>query len=137
MSLKYLKDFLATCLIPADMNRAVKSHRDETGEGPGEGSNLNLPLPHGTGATAWFEQFDRAAHWIRASGAELLVVSLGVDTFEHDPISQFRLGRADFAEIGRRIVDLDLPTVVVMEGGYATEELGRNVVEVLGAFADG
>lgn len=135
----YGRDDVIFCSIHADPLVEFPyflGHRDETGEGPGEGSNLNLPLPHGTDATAWFEQLDRAALWIKASGAEMLVVSLGVDTFEHDPISRFRLSRSDFTEIGRRIVDLDLPTVLVMEGGYATEELGKNVVEVLSGFSD-
>ena len=136
----YGRDDVIFCSIhadPLDEFPYFLGHRDETGDGPGEGSNLNLPLPLGTGTRAWFEQFDRAARWIRASGAEMLVVSLGVDTFELDPISQFRLDRADFAELGRRIVDLDLPTVLVMEGGYATEDLGRNVVEVLLGFGGG
>ena len=62
------------------------------------------------------------------------MVSLGLDTFVDDPISHFRLQRPDFATLGRRLAEFDLPTVLVMEGGYATAELGHNVVEVLNAL---
>lgn len=66
-----------------------------------------------------------------------MVVSLGVDTFEGDPISQFKLTTQDFPKIGRRIGRLALPTLFVMEGGYAVAEIGRNAVEVLTGFEDG
>ncbi|MBF8248509.1 MAG: Histone deacetylase family protein, partial [Bacteroidetes bacterium] len=37
-------------------------------------------------------------------------------------------------EIGKRIAVLGLPTVLVMEGGYNNEALGRNVIGLLGEF---
>jgi len=61
-------------------------------------------------------------------------VSLGVDTFEGDPISAFKLGRRHFPLIGSMIAELRLPTVLVLEGGYAVDEIGENVVDVLAAF---
>ena len=63
------------------------------------------------------------------------MVPLGVDTFEGDPISAFRLAGNRFPEIGARIAALGLPTVLVQEGGYAVAEIGVNVAGVLGAFA--
>ena len=64
---------------------------------------------------------------------DALVVSLGVDTFGGDPISTFTLQAADFiawapARTAR------LPTVFVLEGGYAARELGRNAANVLSGF---
>lgn len=67
-------------------------------------------------------------------GAEALVVSLGLDTFEQDPISRFKLRAEDYAKLGARIAWADLPTVFVMEGGYAVEALGANTVNVLLGF---
>ena len=110
---------------------------DETGEGEGDGCNLNLPLPRGTAWPAYAATLDAALAAIRRFAPEALVVSLGVDTFEGDPISEFRLGGERFPEIGGRIAALDLPTVLVQEGGYAVDEIGRNVAGVLGAFASG
>ena len=65
---------------------------------------------------------------------EIIVVSLGVDTFEKDPISFFKLGSGDFLSIGKLIAELELPTLFVMEGGYDIKELGVNVVNVLHGF---
>ena len=106
-------------------------HADETGIGAGEGHNANYPLLPGTTFDRWLEAFDDALAKITAFGADALVVSLGVDTFEADPISSFKLASADFTTYGRRIGALDLPTVYVMEGGYAVEEIGTNTVNVL------
>ncbi len=135
----YGRDDVLFCSIHADPRDEFPyflGHGDERGEGPGEGSNLNLPLPRGTGAEAWFEAFATAAAWLLAAGADALVVSLGVDTFEHDPISHFRLATHDYPTLGHRIAGLGLPTLLVMEGGYATDALGTNVVGVLQGFSD-
>ncbi len=106
-------------------------HADETGSGVGEGYNLNYPLPAGTPFDRWVEALDDALAKIATFGAEALVVSLGVDTFEADPISSFTLTSDDFATYGRRLGAAGLPTVYVMEGGYAVEEIGTNTANVL------
>ena len=49
----------------------------------------------------------------------------------NDPISFFRLTSEDYLTIGRLISDLNIPTLYVMEGGYAVEEIGVNTVNVL------
>ena len=61
-------------------------------------------------------------------------MSLGVDTFEKDPISFFKLASDDFIKMGAQIASLKLPTLFVMEGGYAVEEIGINTVNVLMGF---
>ena len=65
---------------------------------------------------------------------DMLVISLGVDTFENDPISFYKLKTDDFSDYGRRIAALNLPTLFIMEGGYAVEEIGVNAVNVLTGF---
>jgi len=62
------------------------------------------------------------------------VVSLGVGTFEQDPISFFKLKSDDFLTTGKLIAELQRPTLFVMEGGYDIEELGINTVNVLQGF---
>lgn len=110
-------------------------HADERGEGAGLGCNLNLPLPAGTDFAAWRDALQQALTAIRTYGADALVVALGVDTFEGDPISRFRLRSPDFLEIGRTLATSALPTVIVTEGGYAAAEMGVNVVNVLEGVA--
>ncbi len=109
-------------------------HAEEIGCGKGEGFNVNYPLPPGTDFAAWAGALDDALERIRAAGCELLVVSLGVDAFENDPISEFKLTSDDFTEVGRRLAGLGLPTTFLLEGGYAVEEIGINVVNVLSGF---
>ena len=106
----------------------------EQGEGAGEGFNRNFPLPWGTTPARWFEALRAAHRHIEAYQPDLLIVSLGVDTFRGDPISHFLLDHDDFARMGEAIAGLALPTLFVQEGGYAVEEIGVNVVQVLGAF---
>jgi acetoin utilization deacetylase AcuC-like enzyme len=109
-------------------------HADETGEGEGKGANLNLPLPRGTGMADYLPALDRALGRVAAHGADLLVVSYGADTYGGDPISHFRLDTSDYAGLGGRIAALGLPTLIVMEGGYAVDALGANVAEFLSLF---
>ncbi len=110
-------------------------YADERGAGRGDGFTLNLPLPRGTGWSAYDAALDAALTAIRRYAPDALVVSLGVDTYERDPISTFRLSREHYPLMGSRIASLDLPTVLVQEGGYAVSEIGANVAGVLGAFA--
>ncbi|HVL77546.1 MAG TPA: histone deacetylase family protein [Noviherbaspirillum sp.] len=111
-------------------------HADETGEGEGDGFNANYPLPAGSSNALWFEALGAATARIRAYAPDALVVSLGVDTYAGDPISKFRLDQPEFLRIGKEIAALGLPTLFVMEGGYAVAEIGYNVAAVLQGFQD-
>jgi len=109
-------------------------HADEEGAGLGAGFNLNLPLAAGSPVDEWFAALDRALSRIAAFKPDALVVSLGVDTFEGDPISHFKLKTSDYPGMGQRIARLKLPTLFAMEGGYAVAEIGDNVVGVLSGY---
>ncbi|HHZ09829.1 MAG TPA: histone deacetylase family protein [Rhizobiales bacterium] len=111
-------------------------HADETGAGPGEGYNTNYPMPFGTDWNRWSAALEDACGKLAAYGPDVVVVSLGVDTFEKDPISHFKLVSEDYPKIGARIAKLGLPTLFVMEGGYAVDEIGVNAVGVLTGFED-
>jgi acetoin utilization deacetylase AcuC-like enzyme len=80
---------------------------------------------------AWLQALDVALARVAAFGPQAVLVSLGVDTFEKDPISAFKLRGDDYPQIGRRLAALRLPTGYVFEGGYATAEVGVNAVGVL------
>ena len=88
-------------------------------------------------ADAWFAAFDSAAATLARFGAEALVVSLGLDTFAGDPISGFRLQSDDYLRLGGALARLDLPAVLILEGGYATAELGINAANVIDGIANG
>lgn len=109
-------------------------HADETGSGAGKGFNLNLPLPAGCSAARWFEALAQACERITRYRSDALVVSLGLDTFAEDPISKFALQAEDFTRLGEQLGSLGLPTVFVLEGGYAASALGTNAVNVIDGF---
>ena len=109
-------------------------HADETGEGRGEGTTLNLPLAQGAALDAFRAAQTEALEAIARFGPDLLIVSFGADTWAGDPISHFKLETADYAVLARDIAARGWPTVIAMEGGYATGALGSNVTSLLAGF---
>jgi acetoin utilization deacetylase AcuC-like enzyme len=122
---------------PEDAYPYFTGYGDETGRGAGEGFTLNYAMRPGTAYDHWSKALDEGLAKIRHFGADALVVSLGVDAFELDPISFFKLTSDNFLDCGRRIATLRLPTVFCMEGGYAIEAVGINTVNVLEGFENG
>lgn len=109
-------------------------YADETGAGAGAGFTGNYPLPRHAGFDAWGAALGLALERVRDYGPDYLVVSLGVDTFENDPISFFKLTSVDFTRYGEMLGRLGIPTLFVLEGGYAVAEVGINAVNVLTGF---
>src|SRR4249919_1300508 len=115
--------------IHADPQRAYPyflGRADETGEGPGVGENLNLPLRAGATNEDYLEATDRAVEAIGASPGSVVVVSLGFDTYGLDPIGDFALTTDVYHEVGRRVAALGRRLVVLQEGGYHRPSLGEN-----------
>jgi acetoin utilization deacetylase AcuC-like enzyme len=108
---------------------------DETGFGAGLGFHKNVPLEKGTDDTRYLSALDEALHLLREFAPRHLVVSAGMDIYADDPLGKIRVSTQGIGEIGKRISALDLPTVIVMEGGYNNEALGKNMVEFLSSFA--
>lgn len=136
-SIFYDRDDVYFASIHGDPNEEYpyfSGHAEETGQGRGAGCTANFPLPPGSSPDRWFEALDAALARIGGHGAEALVVSLGVDTFEHDPISSFRLRSDDYLRLGAALQALALPTLFVMEGGYALDAIGVNVVNTLAGY---
>ncbi|HEY8434093.1 MAG TPA: histone deacetylase family protein [Sphingomicrobium sp.] len=104
-------------------------HADES-----RGNILNLPLPRGTDWGRYAPALSQALDWLEQKTPDFLIVSYGADTHEADPISYFELKTSDYAPMARRIASLGLPTLVLMEGGYAVEALGANLADFLSGF---
>jgi len=122
---------------PEDSFPYYSGYADETGEGDGAGCNFNFPMPPGTRYETWAEALNEAIFLIQNFSAEALIVSLGVDTYKEDPMSFFCLETADYLQCGKQISLLNLPTVFVLEGGYALDMVGQNVANVLLGFEGG
>ena len=122
---------------PKDAFPHFLGHADEKGSGEGVGYNCNYPMPPGTPYDVWTKSLDDSISKIQNFSPDALIVSLGVDTYENDPISFFKLKSDDFFDVGRKIASINLPTLFVMEGGYAIKEIGVNTVNTLKGFENG
>lgn len=109
-------------------------YADEIGEGAGKGLNFNRPLPWSTPDPVWLDAIDGALARIAAFAPGALVVSLGFDAAEHDPIATFKITNNGFVEAARKLAALKLPTLLVQEGGYLSPHLGGYLKSFLRAF---
>jgi len=106
---------------------------DETGEGKGAGRTLNCPLPAGSGRAeilgAFEERLLPAAEQFKP---DLVLISAGFDSRIDDPLGNFLLNDADFADLTRVMLEIadkhaQGRLVSVLEGGYSLTGLARGV----------
>jgi len=106
---------------------------EERGDGEGVGYNVNLPLPERLDGGRYRRALRTALDRVAAFSPTFLVVAFGLDTAKGDPTGTWSLGPEDFEANGELIGSLDLPTLVVQEGGYRTRTIG----DCAGAFFGG
>ena len=126
----YGRDDVQYVSLHADPARAypfVTGFAEEIGTGRGRGTTMNLPLPAGTTDEVYLRSLEAACEAISAFSPSVLIVSLGLDTFVDDPIADLALTAEGFERCGALVGRLDLPTVVLQEGGYDVASLGDNV----------
>lgn len=126
----YQRDDVLTVSLHADPIRFYPffwGHAHERGEGAGLGCNLNIPLARGTGDDAYLAALDMGLERISAFGADVVVVALGLDAHEDDPLRGLAITTEGFARIGAALAGLKLPLLLVQEGGYLSEALGPNL----------
>ncbi len=109
-------------------------HVHERGAGPGEGWNVNLPLPLGTDDAAFLTALQAGLAVIRRTAPDVLVVALGLDVHEADPLAAFAVTTEGFRRIGEAIGAARWPTVLVQEGGYPSPHLDANLARFLDGF---
>ena len=134
----YDRDDVLTVSLHADPVRFYPffwGYAEERGEGPGLGCNLNIPLPRGSGDDVFLEALRRALGRVRAFAPDFLVVSLGLDAYEGDPLAGLAVTTDGFGRIAETLGDLGLPSLLVQEGGYLCDDLGCNLAAFLRGFA--
>jgi acetoin utilization deacetylase AcuC-like enzyme/GNAT superfamily N-acetyltransferase len=99
---------------------------DERGMNEGEGYNLNIPLKKGTDGKQYRKALATAIEEIKKFDPTYLIIALGLDTAQGDPTGTWRLSSQDFVENGKILAKLNLPTLIVQEGGYKNRDLGIN-----------
>ncbi len=102
---------------------------NETGEGAGKGTTLNCPLPAFSGRVEIFECFERKlVPAMEKFRPELVLISAGFDSRAGDPLGQFQLADADFADLTRIVRGIagkyaQGRVVSILEGGYSLSGL--------------
>jgi len=102
-------------------------YADETGSGRGLGCNINYPMPLRADDDLYASALATACEEVARFGPSVLIVSLGLDTYITDPISDLAVTTDGMRRSGEIVRQLGLPTVVVQEGGYDVNALGANV----------
>lgn len=119
---------------PSDYPPYFVGYPHETGEGAGQGATLNVTLDPGADEAQILQSFSRCVDGLNEFAPGAVVVSLGFDLSEDDPLSVVRFSTEGFRAMARAIQALGLPTVLVQEGGYLGPSLTENAVAFLGAY---
>lgn len=130
----YARDDVLTVSLHADPDRFYPffwGGAQERGEGRGMGYNLNLPLPRGTDDAGYLAALDVALARIRAFGADVVIVALGLDAHIDDPFKGLAITTPGFDAIAAAIRGLHVPLLLVQEGGYVSDALGENLTAFL------
>lgn len=133
----YARDDVLTVSVhadPANYFPFFAGYADEIGTGEGTGFNRNIPVAHGAGDAPWLAAIREALAAVALHRPAALVVALGLDASQDDPIGVLKVTREGFAAAAEALAGPGLPTAIVQEGGYLCEALPRNLVAFLGAF---
>ena len=134
------RDDVLTVSIHADPDNYYPyfwGHAHETGVGKGHGFNLNLPLPLGSGDAPWLAAGDKALARIRDVRTDRAGRRPGTRRQRKRSAAGLKVTGAGFHAMAGKIAGLGLPTVLVQEGGYLSDDLGRNLVQFLSGFEKG
>jgi acetoin utilization deacetylase AcuC-like enzyme len=99
---------------------------DETGNKLGKGCNVNIPLPAGIGDTEYRNYLETALRKVKKFKPWVVIVSLGLDIFEDDPLSDIGVSSPFFNEMAGTFCGLGIPVLGVLEGGYDMADLAQN-----------
>lgn len=119
---------------PTNFYPVVAGFEDEHGQGVGKGFNQNLPMPHGSSEQVFFDYVDKALATLAAFKPDVLVLALGLDVYKDDPQSLVAVTTEGFDRLGRIISELNLPTLVVQEGGYHLGDMADNTAAFFRGF---
>jgi len=99
---------------------------EERGEGKGKGYNLNIPLPEGVNDSEYLYILEKTLTWLRdIYQPEVLILQLGTDPLEEDPLSRWRLSNLGFLQAFRLVRDAFGDGIYLGGGGYHPIALAR------------
>ena len=134
----YERDDVQFVSLHGDPKRAYPwfiGHEDEIGAGKGRGYNINVAFGPEAEDDEYVSRLAGVCEQIAAFGPSMVIVSLGVDTYWNDPISDLALTTDGYRRCGEVVKQLGIPTLILQEGGYDIEAIGRNVHAWISPFA--
>lgn len=141
----YDRDDVLTVSIHQDRNYPMNTGAfTDRGTGKGEGYNLNIPLPPGTGHVGYLAAMDRLAlPAIRDYAPDVLIIACGYDAAANDPLGRMLATADTFAQMTQRVMALadDVcggKLLLVHEGGYSETYVpfcGHAVLQTLSGSA--
>ncbi len=96
-----------------------------TGDGPGRGCNVNIPLPPGTGHDGYLAAWDRiVAPRVRTHAPDVIIIACGFDASAIDPLGRMLCHSETFGALTQRAMELaddccQGRLVLSHEGGYS------------------
>lgn len=125
--------FVSVHVDPNEAYPFYAGFRHQRGEGLGTGYNLNLPLPLASPDQVFLQAIQDGLAAIKAFDPAVLLVSLGFDAFIDDPQKLLAVTTEGFRRTGALVGAVNLPILLIQEGGYNVSKLADN----LDAFLDG
>jgi acetoin utilization deacetylase AcuC-like enzyme len=122
---------------PAHFYPFFYGYEIQRGRGEGTGFNLNVPVPVKSDDEVWLGAVQHAVEAVARHEPGALVIALGLDAHESDPLKGGAMTTDGYARLARAIAALKLPTVIVQEGGYQTAVLADNLAAFLGSYEAG
>ncbi|MEO0653727.1 MAG: class II histone deacetylase [Pseudomonadota bacterium] len=141
----YDRDDVLTISLHQERNYPMdQGDAGDTGAGRGDGANVNIPLPPGTGHAGYLEAMERIVlPALAAYEPDAIVVACGLDASAFDPLGRMLASAETFRLMTRQIktaaADLcDGRLTLVHEGGYSelyAPFCGHAVIEELSGSA--
>jgi len=91
---------------------------NETGDKEGQGYNLNIPMIAGSGDKEFTVALDKALGKAIEFNPDVMAVSAGFDSYEHDRLLGLKLSQKAYYECALRIRRSFSEVFAVLEGGY-------------------
>lgn len=112
---------------PINFYPVVAGHEHERGRGAGYLYNHNFPMPHGSSEQVFMDNVDQALDVVRTFEPDVVVHVLGFDVYVDDPQAKCSVSTEGFTKLAQKIKALNVPTMVLVEGGYLVEKLQENL----------
>ena len=84
----------------------------------------------------YLNTIEKAVKLIEKFSPMFLVICLGFDIMKGDPTGSFGLKNETMKQIGIRLARMNLPTLIVQEGGYSLKNLKTGSKAFFNGFAE-